>query len=231
MTNPNWREQPWIGFDLETTGREQDSARIITAALVVSDDRALDEQWLVNPGIPIPAESTAVHGITDADVATAGIPTAEACDQIARSLERHWERGALVVAYNAQYDFTVLVHELMRNGQAPLRLGPVLDPLVLWRALEKYRKGKKRLADAVERFALPLNTKEHDAGADALTALNVMQAVAELEGLADVIGTDEIMEQQREWHRVWADDFAAWFASKGNDASGIDRAWPIGSLT
>ena len=225
-----WREQPWVGFDLETTGREQHAARIITAALVVEADRSQDRQWLVNPGIPIPPESTAVHGITDADVAQAGMPAAVACDAIARALEGHWREGAIVVAYNAQYDFTVLVHELRRNGCDPLNLGPVLDPLVLWRALEKYRKGKKRLSDAVERFDVPLNVKEHDAGADALTAVHVMRAVAELDGLVEITDVDAVMAQQREWHRIWAEDFAAWFASKGNDPSGIDRSWPIGTL-
>lgn len=226
-----WRKQPWVGFDLETTGREQHAARIITAALVVEGDRGQDQQWLVNPGIPIPTESTAVHGITDADVAQAGMPAALACDAIARALERHWREGAIVVAYNAQYDFTVLVHELRRHGCDPLNLGPVLDPLVLWRALEKYRKGKKRLSDAVERFDVPLNAKEHDAGADALTAVHVMRAVAELDGLLDITDLDAVMDQQREWHRMWAEDFAAWFASKGNDPSGIDRSWPIGTVT
>ena len=226
-----WREQPWVGFDLETTGREQHAARVITAALVVEGDRSQDRQWLVNPGIPIPPESTAVHGITDADVAQAGMAAAVACDAIARALEDHWREGAIVVAYNAQYDFTVLVHELRRHGCDPLNLGPVLDPLVLWRALEKYRKGKKRLSDAVERFDVPLNAKEHDAGADALTAVHVMRAVAELDGLSDIMDVEAVMAQQREWHRLWADDFAAWFASKGNDPSGIDRSWPIGTLT
>ena len=225
-----WREQPWVGFDLETTGREQHAARIITAALVVEGDRSQDRQWLVNPGIPIPPESTEVHGITDADVAQAGMPAALACDAIARALEDHWREGAIVVAYNAQYDFTVLVHELRRHGCEPLNLGPVLDPLVLWRALEKYRKGKKRLSDAVERFDVPLNAKEHDAGADALTAVHVMRAVAELDGLLEITDVEAVMAQQREWHRLWAEDFAAWFASKGNDPSGIDRSWPIGTL-
>lgn len=225
-----WREQPWVGFDLETTGREQHAARIITAALVVEGDRGQDRQWLVNPGIPIPPESTAVHGITDADVAQAGMPASVACDAIARALEGHWREGAIVVAYNAQYDFTVLVHELRRHGCEPLNLGPVLDPLVLWRALEKYRKGKKRLSDAVERFDVPLNAKEHDAGADALTAVHVMRAVAELDGLLEITDVEAVMAQQREWHRLWAEDFAAWFASKGNDPSSIDRSWPIGTL-
>ena len=229
MSDHDWRQSPWVGFDLETTGREQHSARIVTAALVVEADHSQDQQWLVNPGIPIPAESTAVHGITDADVIDAGLPAGQACDDIARKMERHWSDGAIIVAYNAQYDLTVLTHELARHDRVPLQLGPVLDPLVLWRVLEKYRKGKKRLSDAVDRFGVPVNVKEHDAGADALTAVHVMRAVAKLDGLAEITSIDQIMEQQRTWHRQWADGFAEWLTTQGGDASGVDRAWPIGS--
>jgi DNA polymerase III subunit epsilon len=229
MSDQEWRGSPWVGFDLETTGREQHLARIVTAALVVEADRSQDQEWLVNPGIPIPAESTAVHGITDADVAKAGIPAGQACDDIARALERHWSQGAIIVAYNAQYDLTVLTHELARHDRPAMHPGPVLDPLVLWRVLEKYRKGKKRLSDAVERFEVPMNVKEHDAGADALTAVHVMRAVADLDGLAEVMTVAEIMDQQANWHRQWADSFADWLTAQGGDASGVDRSWPIGS--
>lgn len=228
----NWQEAPWVGFDLETTGREQALARIITAALIDERDRSLDRTWLVHPGIPIPAESTAVHGITDADVQEDGIDAATGIDEIARALEAYWDAGAIVVAYNAQYDFTVLVHELRRHDLQPLRPGAILDPLVLWRALEKYRKGKKRLADAVERFDVPANVREHDAGADALAALHVMHAVAQLEGIGDLhLETNaDLMTVQAALHRAWAQDFAAWFAQRGGDTSGIDDSWPIGVL-
>jgi DNA polymerase III subunit epsilon len=226
-----WQDASWVGFDLETTGREQKEARIITAALIDEGDRSRDRTWLVHPGIPIPAESTAVHGITDADVQAAGVDAAMGVNDIARALEASWDAGAIVVAYNAQYDFTVLVHELQRHGQQPLRPGVILDPLVLWRALEKYRKGKKRLADAVERFDVPANAREHDAGADALAALHVMHAVAQLEGMEGLqIETDaDLMTVQAALHRAWAEDFAAWFAQRGGDASGVDGSWPIGA--
>jgi len=229
MSDEAWRQRPWVGFDLETTGANPSSARIVTAAIVGPEADA-GATWLVNPGIPIPAEATAVHGISDADVASAGLPAADGCDQIARSLETQWAQGGLVVAYNAQYDFTVLVHELNRHQLVPLHIGPILDPLVLWRGVEKYRRGKKRLADAVERFAVPQNTKEHDAGADALAALNVMRALADTESMLalDAWTIDDIVQVQQVWHRQWAEDFAAWFAQQGNDPSGIDPSWPIG---
>lgn len=224
----HWRNRPWVGFDLETTGADPVEARIVTAAIVRPQPEAA-LTWLLHPGIPIPAEATAVHGVTDADVNAQGMSAVQGCDEIARAIEASWARGALIVAYNAQYDFTVLVQELHRHGLAPLQLGPILDPLVLWRGVEKYRRGKKRLSDAVERFEVPQNTKEHDAGADALAALNVMYALADSEGMLalDAWSVDDIVQLQQTWHRQWAEDFAAWFARQGNDPSGIDPQWPI----
>jgi DNA polymerase-3 subunit epsilon len=228
--NEGWRDRPWVGFDLETTGRDQSSARIVTAAIVDTNDLAGSYAWLVNPGMPIPPESTAVHGITDDDVRMGGRESAVACSEIASQLRRHWESGGCVVAYNAQYDFTVLMHELRRHDCPNLMIGPVLDPLVLWRGVEKYRKGKKRLADAVERFGVPQNTKEHDAMADAVATLAVMRQLADHEGLTavDAWSVSEIMALQRAWHRQWAEDFAAWFTQRGQDASGVDPEWPVG---
>jgi DNA polymerase III subunit epsilon len=225
-----WRARPWLGFDLETTGRDQATARIITAALVNADDVSASQTWLVNPGIPIPPESTAVHGITDDMARAGGQDPVVACTAIAESLRQHWQAGGVVVAYNAQYDFTVLVHELRRHGCPNLHVGPVLDPLVLWRGVEKYRKGKKRLADAIERFGVPLNTKEHDAMADAVATLAVMRALADHEELiaVDAWSIPEIMDLQQTWHRRWAEDFAAWFTQQGKDASGVDPSWPVG---
>jgi len=226
----DWRARPWIGFDLETTGRDQTTARIITAALVDAQDAAASQTWLVNPGIPIPPESTAVHGITDEVARGGGQDPVSACTAIAEVLRRHWASGGVVVAYNAQYDFTVLVHELRRHGCPDLQVGPILDPLVLWRGVEKYRKGKKRLADAIERFGVPQNTKEHDAMADATATLAVMRALADHEELlaVDAGSIPEIMDLQRAWHRQWAEDFAAWFAQQGRDASSVDSHWPVG---
>lgn len=230
VTSEGWRDRPWIGFDLETTGRDQASARIVTAAIVHPDDPGASMTWLVNPGIPIPAESTAVHGITDEDVRVAGQDAATACSQIAAELRRHWDAGGLVVAYNAQYDVTVLMHELRRHGCARLAVGAVLDPLVLWRGVEKYRKGKKRLADAIDRFGVPENTNAHDALADAVATLAVMRELADHEGLlaVDAWSVPEITALQRAWHRQWAEDFAVWFAEQGKDASGVDPEWPVG---
>ncbi|MFD7888761.1 exonuclease domain-containing protein, partial [Streptomyces albidoflavus] len=71
-----WHRELLIGFDLETTGTDPREARIVTAAVIeVADgERRGHRTWLADPGIPIPAGATAVHGITDARGAPPGAP-------------------------------------------------------------------------------------------------------------------------------------------------------------
>ena len=63
--------QPLVFFDLETTGLDVKNDRIVELALikVTPQGDVLERVRRYNPGLPIPPEATAVHGITDADVA------------------------------------------------------------------------------------------------------------------------------------------------------------------
>ncbi|MCM1110659.1 MAG: 3'-5' exonuclease [Clostridium sp.] len=65
--------RPIIFFDLETTGTNISTDRIVEISVIKvkpGDEEPLTWSRLVNPGIPIPAEATAVHGYSDADVAS-----------------------------------------------------------------------------------------------------------------------------------------------------------------
>lgn len=55
----SWWQQPLVGFDLETTGTDPAVDRIVTAALVdtVGARRLSATGWLLDPGVPIPAEA------------------------------------------------------------------------------------------------------------------------------------------------------------------------------
>lgn len=101
----SWHLEPLVGFDLETTGTEPREARIVTAAIV--EVRGTDVVgrcgWLADPGIRIPAQASAVHGISSERAAAEGRPAREVADEIADTLAGHWRRGVPVVAYNAAF--------------------------------------------------------------------------------------------------------------------------------
>ena len=60
-------DRPLAIFDIESTGISPRADRIIELAVIriEPDGTETEKYWLVNPTIPIPVESTAVHGITD----------------------------------------------------------------------------------------------------------------------------------------------------------------------
>ena len=63
-------EKPIIFFDLETTGLQISSDRIVEISIlkIFPNGNKESKTWLVNPTIPIPSESTEIHGITDKKV-------------------------------------------------------------------------------------------------------------------------------------------------------------------
>lgn len=107
-------------FDLESTGVLPTSDRICEIAIVRVDCGAITSEWstLVNPGVPIPAGATAIHKITDADVAGAPMLADVLPDLFARLFE-----GVPVLAHNgARFDVPMLRAELVRLGFDPLEL-------------------------------------------------------------------------------------------------------------
>lgn len=105
--------RPIIFFDLETTGINLTQDRIveISAIKVMPDGNTDRRTRRINPGIPIPPEATAVHHITDEDVANE-----PAFSQIAKSLA-HFFDGCDIAGFNSnRFDIPMLDEEFHRAG-------------------------------------------------------------------------------------------------------------------
>jgi len=168
-------------FDLETTGIDVETSRIVSATVAVIDaDGVVRERtdWLADPGVEIPVQASAVHGITTERARAEGRMAAEVVAEIVASLRSLLERGVAVTVYNAPYDLTLLNREAHRHGVAPLNSpAPIIDPLVIDKAVDRYRKGKRTLEFAAQFYGVEL-LDAHDAGADAIAAGRVAQAIA-----------------------------------------------------
>lgn len=104
-------KRPIIFFDLETTGTDHAKDRIVELALIKINPDGKRDRYVkrVNPGIPIPAETTAIHGISDEDVKNC--PTFR---QIAHNLF-DWMRGCDLGGYNSsKFDLPLLAEEFLR---------------------------------------------------------------------------------------------------------------------
>lgn len=100
-----WHREPLIGFDLETTGTDPREARIVTGAVIeVRAGEPMDRrEWLADPGVPIPEDAVAVHGISNERATAEGSPADQVADTIAGVLTAHWRTGVPVVACNAAF--------------------------------------------------------------------------------------------------------------------------------
>ncbi len=230
----SWHNGPMVAFDTETTGTDPTEARIVTACVVQvrAGGEPRSRTWLADPGVPIPPEATAVHGITDEVARAEGDDPARVADEVADELVAAWSQGLPVVAMNASYDVTVLAGELRRHGLPGLdeRRGdtPMLlvDPLVLDRALDRYRRGKKRLTDLCAVYDVVLDAA-HTADADALATARVAWRIAER--YPDQVQCDlvELQARQSRWHAEWAAGFEAWMRANVDPETVIERMWPF----
>ena len=160
-------ERPLAVFDLETTGVRIGQDRIVQVAVLRLMPDGTRQKWqcLVNPEMPIPAEATAVHGITDADVAEAPLLA-----DIAAELRDQFLNCDLCGFNVLRFDLPFLSEELFRVGTtwdtSALR---VVDPLRIFHHFER------RDLTAAARFYL---AREHDGAHDAM---------ADVEMTADVL--------------------------------------------
>ncbi|CAL9591572.1 3'-5' exonuclease [Streptomyces sp. enrichment culture] len=233
-----WHRELLIGFDLETTGTDPREARIVTGAVIeVRAGEVLGRrEWLADPGVEIPADAVAVHGISNERAAAQGRPADEVADAIADVLVTYWRTGVPVVAYNAAFDLTLLSAELHRHGLPSLRerLGgqepaPVIDPYTIDRWADRYRRGKRNLEAVCAEYGVPLDSA-HDACADALAAAGLARAIAERHAKVASLGAAELHRRQIEWYAAWAADFQSFLRRKGDAEAVVDGAWPLREL-
>lgn len=136
-----------VGLDLETTGVNKQTARIVEIAFIEikPDGSEREYQTLINPGMSIPIEATAVHHINDSDVLSK--PTFA---QIAPSLASGF-KDIDFYGFNIRFDLDVLVEEFKRVGIAwDYAKSHVLDGLRLWQI-----GSPRTLTDAVREFGVP----------------------------------------------------------------------------
>ena len=232
---PPWHSGLLVGFDLETTGVNTTTDRIVTAAVVHVDPAGTvvrSRNWLVDPGVRIPAAAAAVHGVSTEAARRQGLPSQVAVPQIIDELASAWRAGHPVVIFNAPYDLTLLDAEAVRAGQS--RLGDrdwwptawVVDPLVIDRGVDRYRPGKRTLGATAEFYQVQARDA-HSALGDAVAAAGVARAMAAEHSLITRADAQTLHSAQSVWHHDWSVHLQAYLRSKGRSEAVIDRSWPL----
>lgn len=223
----DWNDAAFCGFDLETTGPNPLVDKVVTASVVTvntesTPPRVDNYEWLADPGMDIPQGATDVHGVTTEHARTHGRPHSQVCREVASHLRQAWEFGSIVVAYNAVFDLTILA----RHTELPVG-GLVLDPLVIDKELDKYRRGSRKLVDVCAHYGIRLTEAEaHTSKADALAATRLAWKMLHVYPALTLMSAQTLMEQQLEWHTQQQQSLAQHFASQNRTFNAVGP-WPV----
>ena len=165
-------KRPIVFFDLETTGVDTAKDRIVEISMVkvMPDGEQIVKTRKLNPGMHIPAEATAIHGITDEDVRDC--PTFA---QVAKSLEQ-FICGCDFGGFNSnRFDLPVLVEEFLRAGvDVDFKRRRFVDVQNI------FHKKEQRTRVAAYKFYCDKDLEDaHSAEADTLATYEVLMAQLE----------------------------------------------------
>ena len=229
-TAPPWHRGPLASYDCETTGVNVDEDRIVSAALIQRNGNV--RRWISDAdGIEVPKAASDIHGLTTEYIRAHGRPAKAVVSEIVEALAWELSSGfSALVVMNAPFDLSLLNAECARHGVPTLasRIGdvaPIVDPLVLDRAADRYRKGKRTLEALAVEYGVTL-TAAHSADADAQAALDVARAIAEKYPHVQ-LPAHEIHNRQVQWYASWAANFQASLRRKGETDAVIDGSWPL----
>jgi DNA polymerase-3 subunit epsilon len=165
-------KRPIIFFDLEATGVDCARDRIVEIAMIKVKPDGERDRFVkrINPGIPIPAESTAIHGITDDDV-----KDCPGFKQIAHQLY-DWMKGCDFGGYNSsKFDLPMLAEEFLRAGiNVDFTERQMVDVQQIFFKMES-----RTLSAAYNFYCNKQLENAHSAEADILATIEVLEAQLE----------------------------------------------------
>lgn len=161
--------RPICFFDLETTGIEVAKDRIVEISIfkVFPNGTTESKTWLVNPTIPIPPQTTAVHGITNEKVASE--PTFKELAPIIYAMIKDSDLGG----FNSdRFDIPLLAEELLRAGvDFDMKNRVSVDVQTI------FHKKEERTLSAAYKFYCNSNLENaHSAEADTMATYEILKA-------------------------------------------------------
>lgn len=162
-------KNPIIFFDLETTGTDVTTDRIVEMTYLKISPNGNEEvkTFRVNPGVHIPEKSTAIHGITDEDVKDAPRFT-----EIAKTIEKAFE-GCDFAGYNSnKFDLPLLAEEFIRaDMDMDLMKRKFIDIQVIF-----HKKEQRTLSAAYKFYCDKALENAHSSEADTMATYEILKA-------------------------------------------------------
>lgn len=228
----DWTTRPFVCVDTETTGVNWLEDRIVEVGVaIVRPDSAVDLSFtaIVDPGIEIPDAAAEIHGITTDRARAEGIPTLDAVQRVAEIIFdfASGPDGMPICMYNAKFDWPLLICEAERHGLEFPAFAPILDPMLIDKMVDRFRKGSRKLVDTAALYGVELGDDAHGALADCIASGRVMhELIRRYPAVGEHTLADVYMRQVRgaEEQRESFVDYRRRTSDPGFD---IPPGWPI----
>lgn len=222
-----------LTLDCESSGVDTANDRIITWFMRAreGDKIVFERNWVLDPGVEIPEEAAAVHGMSTEWVREHGRKdVAEALREIADTLDNYASSGFVVAGYNHAFDMAMLNSELERHNWDTLdnTLEPdtrYIDPAIFSRVFDKYVKGGHQLITVAKRNGIEveedrLHAADYDVEVtEKLVKVMLNRAWRELPEVREGCTPDEFVTRLQAWQKeqkaLWADHLTVYFAEQG----------------
>lgn len=231
----SWADRPFLAIDTETTGVDPFTDRVVeVAAVTIDPDSSVHEPWsiVVDPGVEIPAGAAEVHGITTDRARAEGVSPKLALSALSERIWRHVESHAgqaPLVAFNCRFDWPLLMAEAARHGVGDFPvLAPMVDPMLLDRLCDRFRKGKRQLVLVAEHYGVDLDPEAaHGALADATAAGQVMRRIIDTFPDLRKMTLPGIWLHQTHGHEQWRAGFEDYLRCNKDPQARIVPGWPV----
>lgn len=227
----NWSEGRLTAFDIESTGVDVATARVVTATVLDIRPRKkpIITNWLTDVGgEEVPAEAEAVHGVSTEHAREHGRPIAEVISEVVGALQFTWDCGVPVIGHNlGNYDLPLLAAECARLGLPAFKPGPIVDSMILDRGTDRFRKGKRTLTATCEYYGITLTEEDaHTSAGDALASARLAWKIARKYPVVGTMPMRALQEWQRTAYTEWAENFGKYLAKQGK-VDDVPREWPM----
>lgn len=230
----HWTELPVLSIDFESTGIDPFTVRIVEAgAAIIEPNGHIARSWsaIVDPGIAIPDEAAAVHGITTERAQAEGLDPLDALLDVAAMITAHQthHRGEAAIAfYNCRYDLPLLLTEADRYGVSVPAFAGIVDPFVLDKMHDRYRKGSRKLIDTARHYGVVLDeTEAHGALADCVAGGRLAFKLAEKFESIRTMSLASLWFAQVRGHEESRVSFEEYLRRTKDPNARIPSGWPL----
>ncbi|MEU6217232.1 3'-5' exonuclease [Streptomyces sp. NPDC047022] len=228
-----WHTGRLAAVHLHTTGLDPETVRVVIPDLIHlgGSEPTKTTTWLINPGIPIPEQASAIHGVTTEQAHASGEDSLQTLGAITGALAASLRQQIPLVVFRAPHALTVLDRDCRRHDlptlaeQCPNGLWPVVDPLFLDKRLDRFRRGSRTLRGLCEHHRVR-HDGDLNAASDALAAARLAWWLGHLNPRLAGLDVHALHVHQRAWAAEQAASLQE-YKRRNDPTVVIDGSWPV----